>query len=43
MYTDSNNTKIEVPVLVWERLVKKNQTEYGAFIQLIEQFLLLPL
>ncbi|WP_353118852.1 hypothetical protein [Myroides odoratus] len=43
VYTDSNNTKIEVPVLVWERLVKKNQTEYGAFIQLIEQFLLLPL
>lgn len=43
VYTDSNSTKIEVSALVWERLVKKNQTEYGAFIQLIEQFLLLSL
>ncbi|QQU05196.1 hypothetical protein [Myroides odoratus] len=43
VYTDSNSTKIEVSALVWERLVKKNQTEQGAFIQLIEQFLLLPL
>jgi len=43
VYTDSNNTKIEVPVVVWERLVKKSQTEYGAFIQFIEQFLLLSL
>lgn len=38
-YTDSNSTKIVMTKSVWERLVKKYQTETHVFMFLIEQFL----
>lgn len=39
VYIDSNKTKIELPIGVWESLVKKHKTEYHAFASIIEQFL----
>ncbi|WP_410880137.1 hypothetical protein [Myroides sp. DW712] len=39
-YTDSNDTKIVMTKSLWERLIKKHQTESNLFIFLIEQFLL---
>jgi len=41
VYTDSNETSIELKKGIWEQLEKRYQTENGVFIHLLEEFLLL--
>lgn len=41
VYTDSNETRVEVKKRVWKHLEKRYQTEYGVFIHLLEEFLLI--